>query len=322
MPSGRFDSRQLLFVVVFFGCSLSSPIIAKGQSDAKTTTEPAAQASETGPVKKTSLVDFSRDIAPVLHQRCGSCHSAGEAKGGVSVQDRDSLLGYIEKNSIESSSLWTDYLTADPDAPKSTVMPPKNKGGPLSTSELTLIKTWIEEGANWPEGATVGEQRVPVQADPKSLVQRVWIFQGFFHPATVHFPIALISVGALSVFLSWFLGKRAEDFAWFCLLLGSLSSVAAATMGWSFADSQGLNDSNSTLFWHRWLGVTLAGASVLIAIIAFFARSRKSPQLSRVWKIGLLMLGALVGWVGHQGGELKYGEELYHDAFKILTGEK
>ena len=45
--------------------------------------------------------------------------------------------------------MYTDYLLAeDPDY----VMPPK---GHLSPTELSLIRVWIEEGADWPEDASV-----------------------------------------------------------------------------------------------------------------------------------------------------------------------
>jgi hypothetical protein len=44
--------------------------------------------------------------------------------------------------------------------------------------------------------------------------------------------------------------------------------------------------------------------------------------MRRVWQVGLLISAMLTGLVGHQGGELSYGERLYHDAFDRLLGRE
>ena len=273
------------------------------------------------------VVQFQRDIAPIFRDRCLKCHNERDLKGDFRIDDPDSVFSYVEPNELESSTLYVDYLiTDDPDY----LMPPHTHGGPLSAGELSLIRVWIEEGAAWPEGASVAAMDADEVADraetiepPKSLAERVWSFQGYFHPATVHFPIALLLFGAFFVVLGWVWKSLGDQIPLACLLLGAPSAVVASAMGFAFADTEGYGswakfDMESEVFWHRWSGVIVAATSLFFALIALrWLRCRK-PSLGRVWKFGLLVSAGMVGAVGHQGGELHYGEEFYQDAFAVL----
>jgi hypothetical protein len=76
-----------------------------------------------------------------------------------------------------------------------------------------------------------------------------------------------------------------------------------------------------TLFWHRWLGLTVAVLSSVAAVFAFLARRRPKSSVRHIWRPAVLGIALLTAWVGHQGGELKWGEQLYHDAFDRLMGK-
>ncbi len=66
--------------------------------------------------KAENLIDFQRDIAPLLVARCLECHGPETAKNDFRVDDRDALMGFIEAGDEQASSLWTDYLiTTDAD---------------------------------------------------------------------------------------------------------------------------------------------------------------------------------------------------------------
>ncbi len=95
------------------------------------------------------LVRFERDIAPILRAACLECHGPEDAKNDFRVDDPEVLMEYIEPEDVESSSIFIDYLTIDDE---DMLMPPESHGGPLKPGELALIRVWIEEGANWPEG--------------------------------------------------------------------------------------------------------------------------------------------------------------------------
>ncbi|WP_182866351.1 c-type cytochrome domain-containing protein [Rhodopirellula sp. JC639] len=277
------------------------------------------------------IVDFQRDVVPILRVRCLECHNEQEAKGDFRVDDAETFLSYVEPEDAEYSTVLADYmLSDDPDM----LMPPPSKGGPLSPQELAVVRVWIDEGAHWPEDAVVdpvSEQGAeeaaaePVVVAPKSLLDRVWAFQGFLHPATVHFPIALLLFGAMFVVLGWKWPSLGQQVPLACLLLGALMAIASTAMGWSFAMEKGYGswtkvDMDSEVFWHRWSGVIVTVTSVVLALIALRALATKNIKLERTWKVGLLVVAGMVGAVGHQGGEMTYGKDFYPKAFRILLG--
>ncbi len=277
------------------------------------------------------LVRFDRDIAPVLRARCLECHGPDDAKNDFRVDDRELLLDLIEPEDAGASSLYTDYLTVDDE---DMLMPPKSHGGPLSSWELALIRVWIDEGADWPDDVAIAKAAVsevvailPAKK-PLSLLERVWAAQGFLHPATVHFPIALLMLGAGFVVLGWKWPSLGTQIPLACLLIGSVSAVAASVMGFSFATEKGYGSwdrfdaaiMDREVFWHRWSGVIVAMLSTGFAIVALISLNGHRPRLTATWKIGLLVCAAIVGAVGHQGGEMTYGKDLYPKALRILTG--
>jgi uncharacterized membrane protein len=274
------------------------------------------------------LVRFDRDIAPILRDKCLECHGPEDAKNDFRVDDVDSLMSYVEPEDVAASSLFTDYLVTDDEEMR---MPPTSKRGPLAAGELALIKTWIEEGAVWPEGfALVAaiEETVPapiaeVVEPPAGLIGRVWAFQGYLHPAAVHFPIALLSIGGLFVLLGMKWPAIGTQVPLACLFIGAPAAIGTTLMGWSFAVEQGYGgwasfDTTKEVFWHRWSGVIVMILASVTALIALIDVRTGRESLTKVWKSGLLVCAMLVGLVGHQGGELTYGETFYQRAFDRL----
>ena len=89
-------------------------------------------------------VDFDREVAPLLAQRCLDCHSGNTPKGGLSLEVHSSALkggesgkALVPKN-LTASLLW-QRITADE-------MPPKH---PLTPPEKELVARWIKQGAVW-----------------------------------------------------------------------------------------------------------------------------------------------------------------------------
>lgn len=277
-----------------------------------------------------AVVDFQRDIAPLLATRCLECHGANDAKNDFRVDEKEQLLDLIEPGDANASLLWTDYLRS---ADSEMQMPPASQGGSLPSSELALFSVWISEGANWPDGAVVALPTAIVAAvpdtapdvAPASLLSRVWAFQGFFHPATVHFPVALLLVGGLFVVVSFKYPELGQNVALVCLFLGTISAIAASMMGWSFAARQGYGrwdrfDLDSEIFWHRWSALIVTFMAIATSLFALAWLRNGNLKLAKYWKVGLLAIAAMVGAVGHQGGELTYGKAHYQDAFNALFG--
>jgi uncharacterized membrane protein len=277
--------------------------------------EPTQQA----PAPGGKVVDFSRDVAPILLKRCMECHEGEKAKNGFVVSDREAVMGFVTAGSAAESSLWTDYLIA----PAATLSEPSLRmppDGPLPTGELAILKLWMDEGADWPEGATLADKPTPVAVNEVANGSPAWYRAiGYLHPAIVHFPIAFLIIAAGSVLLSYVLGDRYAQFAFNCLVLGFLFSIVTAVLGWSFAESRGYGDwtkmmssnaseDEASIFLHRWIGSAVAIVGLVVVIAGWRNRQSDGTRPGHFWRMGVLVLAVLVGWVGHEGGELVYGD--------------
>ena len=131
---------------------------------------------------------------------------------------------------------------------------------------------------------------------------------GRLHPIMVHLPLGLL-FAAFAVEAVRLIQRRSHISAFTPIALGiaALGAVVASGTGWFFAEGEGSSDS---LFWHRWLGIASAGVLILLAWMAVRA-ARDSAQGAQITPIvrGVLLASALlVGWVGHLGGDMVWGE--------------
>ena len=99
-----------------------------------------------------SGVDYYGEVRPILEKRCNDCHQGGKAKGGLRIDDHESMLKggksdgpAIAPGKVSDSALIHRITTKDEDA----IMPPK--GDPLSAQEIAVLKRWIKGGASWPQ---------------------------------------------------------------------------------------------------------------------------------------------------------------------------
>lgn len=298
--------RRLVVGILAFACST---ILTTAQST--TAQEPA------------KLVDFQQHIQPILEAQCLACHGSKEQKGGLRIDDLEALRGYIEAGDAEASSLWTDYLrTSDPDM----LMPPASAthAGGLANADLLFIKAWINEGG---EGQWRQATDLPVESQtqvPANSLGKVWAFQGLFHPAAVHLPIALLSVSSAFVLFSFFNRESCEPVAYHCLWIGALGAIAACVSGWSYAAYEGYGSGfsfdleKSSIDRHRWLGIFVAVFAALMVPLARSVRRTQDASKKVVWLLAGVILLAAVSTTGFQGGELTYGEGHYEKYYKQL----
>lgn len=115
---------------------------------------PSLKAMEPSPIeskKPEELLVFEDLIMPIFEDKCQSCHNQYKTKGGLVMTSLNSLTkgGDSEKpifvaNQPVDSELFHRITLPDDDDDK---MPPPEKA-PLNQDEITLIKWWIQEGAN------------------------------------------------------------------------------------------------------------------------------------------------------------------------------
>lgn len=117
------------------------------------------------PAIPAAAVDFARDIAPLLEQRCVRCHNDETRKGGLSLTSREAALKGGESGTLfepgKRAGLLIDMIAGD-----KPLMP--QQGPKLAASEVQQFEAWIAAGATWPAGQKLVE-RAPQRLDWWSL---------------------------------------------------------------------------------------------------------------------------------------------------------
>ncbi|MEZ6058907.1 MAG: DUF1549 domain-containing protein [Planctomycetaceae bacterium] len=102
--------------------------------------------------------DHFRDrIVPILQTHCLSCHNDVDRKGDFSLQSAVALKSsdFVEPGRPDDSHLLNVLIAADGEPPSM----PKD-AEPLTSDEVNSLRTWIAEGAHWPENFELTEPAV------------------------------------------------------------------------------------------------------------------------------------------------------------------
>jgi Protein of unknown function (DUF1549)/Protein of unknown function (DUF1553)/Planctomycete cytochrome C len=101
-----------------------------------------------------SAVDFATQVHPILASRCAPCHSGDKAPAGLSFANRGSALkGGASGPAITPGDSEHSLMILKITGRKGAIMPAA--GGPLSAEQISILKSWIDEGAVWPDSASV-----------------------------------------------------------------------------------------------------------------------------------------------------------------------
>jgi hypothetical protein len=99
-------------------------------------------------------ISFKTDIRPILSNRCFACHGPDEAKieSGLRLDKLDSATSPADSGAtaivpkrIDQSEMIRRISSED----ESVRMPPPHFGGKLSEREITLLRDWIAQGAEY-----------------------------------------------------------------------------------------------------------------------------------------------------------------------------
>ncbi len=103
-----------------------------------------------------SKVDFAKDVLPILEKNCVKCHGPEKQKGGLRLDTRDAAMkgGKTGKSILAGDAAKSDLYRRIV-LPKSDDDRMPSEGEPLSKSQIELIKNWINQGANWPDGLAI-----------------------------------------------------------------------------------------------------------------------------------------------------------------------
>ena len=99
---------------------------------------------------RRQAVDFNTQVKPIFNKKCIICHGGVRRKGGFSVLFRSEALAKTESGKLaiipgdlDHSELIKRITAKDPE----DRMPYKHE--PLSADEISILKRWIKEGAQW-----------------------------------------------------------------------------------------------------------------------------------------------------------------------------
>jgi mono/diheme cytochrome c family protein len=110
-------------------------------------------------------VDFVRDVQPIFQSSCSGCHGANKQMAGLRLDSKKVALSKVIIPGKAVDSALYQRIAGIGDQAR---MPMGKE--PLKPEQIALIKTWIDEGANWPEE---GESAI---RNPQSAIQQHWAF--------------------------------------------------------------------------------------------------------------------------------------------------
>ena len=247
--------------------------------------------------------DFAVEVKAVFQAKCVQCHGPQlpKPKGKFGyVLDLKRVAANPElvvPGKPAESHLWE--LVENDEMPEEGA-----KAGPLSKDQKQTIHDWIAAGA--PAQTTqASNPEISDSTPPQSPGQHFLDWLGRFHILVIHFPIGLLLAAAAGeLWFTWWKGRVPAPAVGFCVLLGAVSAVVAAGLGWLHA-ANGYGAGSAVLPWHRWVGVATAIGAVLLAGLAALDYRRGTRGLG--FRLVLVMETGLVGAAGHLGGILVHG---------------
>ncbi|MHC5113746.1 MAG: DUF2231 domain-containing protein [Planctomycetota bacterium] len=141
-------------------------------------------------------------------------------------------------------------------------------------------------------------------------IEDLWRLLGRLHPVIVHFPIALLLLGAaVEVVLAATRPRhRMSSTGMTCLVIAALTAALAAWFGWLNADIEPHGSAAAPfIFWHRWIGLATAIAAWVALLCGLAFRAKESDWAIAGYRGGLIIAAVAVCVTGYFGGEVTHG---------------
>jgi mono/diheme cytochrome c family protein len=118
--------------------------------------QPATRAAEPTATDTAKKVTYAADMKSILDPACASCHNAKKAKAGLRMDSLEGVLKGTKKGKFVEPGKSADSrlvkivesiaaAAKDPDGKTKSMH--KKGPKPLTPEQITLLKTWIDQGA-------------------------------------------------------------------------------------------------------------------------------------------------------------------------------
>src|SRR5579871_318627 len=114
---------------------------------------------------QSSKIDFAKDVQPIFRQNCVPCHGPTQQSSGMRLDRKSVVLGRrgVVPGSSENSFLFHRISGGE----YGTQMPPT---GALRPEQVEIIKKWIDQGAEWPDGLSNEAEIAPLDPNAVAMV--------------------------------------------------------------------------------------------------------------------------------------------------------
>jgi mono/diheme cytochrome c family protein/uncharacterized membrane protein len=285
-----------------------SPAAAEERSQAD------ASKSQQPPAPRQSVPAAPRPpaVGDLFRRRCVKCHGADGT--GSRGRERFDEIPDFTKTTWQARRSDAQLLASVLDGKGEDMPPSRGKISPEQARRLvahvrSFASTPAKPGEEEQEGTALAES---AEVKPtRGLVAKLIRWLGKFHPATVHFPVALLTAAAVAEILRMITATRTFDAVTrYCVWFGALTAIVAGALGW-FLGGFRLADSSRVTMTHRWLGTSTV-AFALLALTLIELGRRPGCRRARMWsRVTLLFLLVLVSITGFFGGAIVYGLDHY-----------
>ncbi len=135
-PASPIPARKLWVFLAFLFLSISATFGQKQTVD-----------TSSSPAQRT--VDFRAEIEPILSGKCHRCHGSDLQLGGLRLDQREAALvgGYSGAVILPGKSAQSKLIHLVAGEVEGKLMPLDGPG--LTEAEITLLRRWIDQGADW-----------------------------------------------------------------------------------------------------------------------------------------------------------------------------